>query len=136
MNWLKRIVRSIFTKLLLVIVLTGICINLVVGGFFWLHRSAAGRPLHKNILQYLNYIIDDIGYPPELARARRIADQASLQITYEGPNLSWSTADNASDIARARWRDWGCARAGSRRLVGMENWVMKRSAWAASMSWK
>ena len=63
MNWLKRIIRSVFTKLLVVIVLTGICVNLVVGGFFWIHRSAAGRPLHRNILQYLNYIIDALGNP-------------------------------------------------------------------------
>jgi signal transduction histidine kinase len=107
MNWLKKIVRSIFTKLLVVIILTGICVNLVVGGFFWLHRSAAGRPLHKNILQYLNYIIDDLGRPPALERAKQIAEQVSLQISYEGSNLNWSTADNVSDVSRAHWREWG-----------------------------
>ena len=76
MNWFKRIIRSIFTKLLVVIVLTGICINLVVAGFFWIHRSDAGRPLHKNVLQYLNYIIDDLGNPPDLGRAKQIGEQA------------------------------------------------------------
>jgi signal transduction histidine kinase len=107
MNWLKKIVRSIFTKLLVVIILTGICVNLVVGGFFWLHRSAAGRPLHKNILQYLNYIIDDLGRPPALDRAKQIGEQVSLQISYEGSNLSWSTADNAIDVRKIHWREWG-----------------------------
>ena len=38
MNWFKKIIRSVFTKLLLVIILTGICVNIVVGGFFWHHR--------------------------------------------------------------------------------------------------
>ncbi|CAB1070850.1 hypothetical protein D1AOALGA4SA_1055, partial [Olavius algarvensis Delta 1 endosymbiont] len=42
MKWFKKIIRSIFTKLLVVLILTGICINLVVAGFFWIHRSAAG----------------------------------------------------------------------------------------------
>ena len=106
MRWFKRIIRSIFTKLLVVIILTGICINLVVGGFFWIHRSAAGRPLHKNILQYLNYIIDDLGSPPDLIRARQIGEQASLQISFDSPGLSWSTADNFSDVQKAHWRDW------------------------------
>jgi len=106
MNWFKRIIRSIFTKLLVVIVLTGICVNLVVGGFFWLHRSAAGRPLHKNILQYLNYIIDDLGSPPDLVRAKQIGRQASLQIYFESPDLSWSTADDFPDVQKAHWRDW------------------------------
>ena len=106
MSWFKRIIRSIFTKLLVVIVLTGICINLVVGGFFWLHRSAVGRPLHKNILQYLNYIIDDLGSPPDLARARQIGEQAALQIFFGSPDLSWSTADNAADLQKVHWRNW------------------------------
>jgi signal transduction histidine kinase len=106
MKWPRRIIRSVFTKLLVVIVLTGICVNIVVGGFFWIHRSAAGRPLHKNILQYFNYIIDDLGSPPNPDRARKIGDKASLQIYFESPNLSWSTAENFSDIQKAHWRDW------------------------------
>ena len=105
-NWFKRIIRSVFTKLLGVIILTGICVNLVVGGFFWHYRSAAGRPLHKNILQYLNYIIDDLGNPPRLDRAQKLSRQASLQIYYEGADTSWTTAENFSDIHKAHWRDW------------------------------
>jgi signal transduction histidine kinase len=105
MRWLRKIIRSIFTKLLVVIVLTGICINLVVAGFFWLHRSAAGRPLHKNVLQYLNYIIDDLGNPPDPGRARQIGEQASLQIYFEGME-TWTTTGDFSDIQKAHWRDW------------------------------
>ncbi|UCD81109.1 MAG: HAMP domain-containing histidine kinase [Desulfobacterales bacterium] len=106
MKWLRKIFRSVFTKLLAVIVLTGLCINFVVGGFFWIHRGAAGRPLHKNISQYLNYIIDDLGSPPDLARAEEIGRQASLQIYYEGSNTRWSTAGNFSDVQKVHWRDW------------------------------
>ena len=95
-----------FTKLLVVIILTGICVNLIVGGFFWHYRSAAGRPLHKNILQYLNYIIADLGDPPQLERAKTVGRQASLQIYYEGAAASWSTAENDSDYHKARWHDW------------------------------
>ncbi len=107
MGWFKKIIRSVFTKLLVVIILTGICINIVVGGFFWHYRSAAGRPLHRNVSQYLDYIINDLGQPPDLERAKLIGRQASLNIYYEGPQEKWSTADNLSDIQNARWRDWG-----------------------------
>jgi len=106
MKWPIRIIRSVFTKLLVVIILTGICVNLVVGGFFWHYRSAAARPLHKNILQYLNYIIADLGNPPRLERAKTVGQQASLQIYYEGANVSWTTAENFSDVHKARWHDW------------------------------
>jgi signal transduction histidine kinase len=106
MKWFKRIIRSVFTKLLLVIILTGICVNIVVGGFFWHYRSAAGRPLQKNVLQYLNYIIEDIGSPPDLDRARKIGEQASLQIYFESPNHSWSIFKDSTKINKAHWREW------------------------------
>ena len=106
MKWLRKIVRSVFTKLLVVIILTGLCVNIVVGGFFWLHRSAAGRPLYNNILQYLSYIIDDIGRPPNRKRAEEISRQASLQIYYAGPGTSWSTAGDFSGIQNVHWHDW------------------------------
>ena len=105
-NWLNKILRSVFTKLLVVILLTGIAVNLVVGGFFWMHRTAALRPLHKNIVQYADYIISDLGTPPSLKRARQVAGQASLQIYFEGPNQSWATADEIYDFQKARWRSW------------------------------
>ena len=105
-NWLNKILRSVFTKLLIVILLTGIAVNLVVGGFFWMHRSAALRPLHKNIMQYASYIISDLGTPPNLKRARQVAEKASLQIYFEGPTRSWATADEIYDFKKAHWRDW------------------------------
>ncbi|MGD8291111.1 MAG: HAMP domain-containing sensor histidine kinase [Desulfobacterales bacterium] len=80
--------------------------NLTVGGFFWHYRSAAGRPLHKNILQYLNYIIADLGDPPQLERARTVGRKASLQIYFESADTSWSTAENVSDVHKAHWRNW------------------------------
>jgi signal transduction histidine kinase len=105
-NRLNKIFRSVFTKLLIVILLTGIAVNLVVGGFFWMHRSAAFRPLHNNLVQYANYIIDDLGIPPNLMRARQIARQASLQIFFEGPNQRWATDDEIYNFRKARWRNW------------------------------
>ena len=105
-NWLNKILRSVFTKLLVVILLAGIAVNLVVGGFFWMHRTAALRPLHKNIVQYANYIISDLGTPPSLKRARQVAEKASLQIYFEGPNQSWATAPEIYDFQKAHWRSW------------------------------
>jgi signal transduction histidine kinase len=106
-TWLNKIFRSVFTKLLIVILFTGIAVNLVVGGFFWMHRSAAVRPLHQNILQYANYIIADLGTPPSLERARQLAAKASLQIYFEGPHQHWATADEIYDFKKAHWRTWG-----------------------------
>jgi signal transduction histidine kinase len=105
-NFFNRIIRSVFTKLLVVIILTGLCINLVVGGFFWHYRKLSGGPFHKNIIQYLNYLIADMGSPPNLDRAREIARQSFLEIRYESPDLSWTTSDDLPSAFKGRFIAW------------------------------
>jgi len=105
-KFFNRIIRSVFTKLLTVIILAGICINLVVGGFFWHYRNLAGGPFHKNIVQYLNYLIADMGSPPSQGRAREIARQSLLEIRYESPDLSWSTSDELPVALKGRFSAW------------------------------
>jgi signal transduction histidine kinase len=105
-KFFSTIIRSVFTKLLAVIILAGICINLVVGGFFWHYRNLAGGPFHKNVVQYLNYLIGDMGNPPSLERAREIARQSLLEIRYESPNLNWSTSDELPAAFKGRFIAW------------------------------
>ena len=93
---MKTILNSVFTKLLLVLLVTGICINLLVTGFIR-HMFKPDMPtIRKNIIHHLNYIIEDLGNPPDLDRAKRIAQQTSLEIRYESPSLSWSTSESLS----------------------------------------
>ena len=106
-QWFKKIFRSVFTKLLLVIILAGICINLVVGGFFIHLRNQFIDPFHKNVVQYLNYLIADMGTPPSLDRAREIARQSFLEVRYESPDLRWATSDALPTAIEGRFRSWG-----------------------------
>jgi signal transduction histidine kinase len=103
---INRIIRSVFTKLLVVIIIAGICINIAVGGFFWHYRNIAGGPFHRNVVQYLNYLIADMGNPPSLERAREIARKSSLVIRYESPDLSWSTSDDLPTVFKGRFISW------------------------------
>ena len=105
-QWFKKIFRSVFTKLLLVIILAGICINLVVGGFFIHLRNQFIDPFHKNVVQYLNYLIADMGTPPSLDRAREIARQSFLEVRYESPDLRWATSDALPTAIEGRFRSW------------------------------
>ncbi len=100
----KKIFRSVFTKLLVVIILAGICINLVVGGFFIHLRNQFIGPFHQNVVQYLNYLIADIGKPPNLERAREIARESFLDVRYESPDLRWTTSDELPTEIRGRFR--------------------------------
>lgn len=89
----RQLLGSIFTKLLGVLIITGICVNLLIFAFFsHAFKTLASTTFKKNIIQYFNYVIDDLGTPPSLARAESIARQVSLDIRYAGPQENWSTS--------------------------------------------
>lgn len=103
---IKNLFNSVFTKLLAVILVTGIGINVALWGFFGAYRAMAGRPFHSNIYQYINYVIADLGTPPDYERALKIAEQTTLQIHYQGPGISWSTSSRPVDLHRIHFRSW------------------------------
>lgn len=103
---LKKL-NSIFAKLLIVILITGICLNLVLGGLFHhFFKRMSGNPIHKNVVQYVQYIIADLGDPPQLSRAKEIAAASLLDIRYEGPQTSWTTSPEIPSIDQAPLRVW------------------------------
>ncbi len=106
LRWFNKIITSVFTKLLVIIIVTGIAVNLVVGGFFWAHRYMAGKAIHRNIVHYLDYLLTDLGDPPNLIRAREIAKKTYLEIHYESPQQKWSTAENPPLISGRRFYVW------------------------------
>ena len=101
-SWIRRITRSIFTKLLVVVLFTGLVIHILVGGFFWAYRTMISQPFQKNIAQYLDYMIADMGLPPNPERAQRLAEQSSLQIHFEGREAKWSTSGKFPKIRQRR----------------------------------
>ena len=105
-NGFHKIIKSVFTKLLMIIIVTGITINLVVAGFFLAHRHMASRTIHQNIVHYLNYLLADLGDPPSLVRAQDIARKTFLEIHYEDPQQRWSTAQKPLKMSRGRFYVW------------------------------
>ena len=102
-KWFNKIIKSVFTKLLIIIIVTGIAINLVVAGFLLAHRHMASRTIHQNIAHYLNYLLADLGNPPSLVRAQEIARKTFLEIHYEDPQQRWSTAQKPLEVNRGRF---------------------------------
>ena len=61
-----------------IIILAGFCINLLVIGFSLVYRHLAFSSFGNDIIQYVNYIIIDLGTPPSLERARAITRDSAL----------------------------------------------------------
>jgi len=89
----KKIYRSVFTKLLVIIFITGFCINLLVLTYFHTMAGTGTRDQFlKNVVQYANYLINDMGDPPDYALAKEISRNSFFEVRYQSPELNWSTA--------------------------------------------
>ena len=78
---------------MVIILVAGLGINLAIIFFFGAFRHHVAGNFRPHLTQYINYLIDDIGDPPDPERARQIAEQTRMIITYASADSNWSTAD-------------------------------------------
>ncbi len=92
---LKRMFGSVFTRLLIVTVVAGLAINvtLIVGHLIirFHNENAFERDLLNNLVLYTEYLVDDLGDPPDEGRAQEIARRTGLVIRFEHPEHGWQT---------------------------------------------
>ncbi|MBN1998248.1 HAMP domain-containing histidine kinase [candidate division KSB1 bacterium] len=85
--------RSILLKLGLILLLSGLLVNLIVTAFVFYQMPRHMRTvMHKNIDAYLDYLIADIGVPPDTLRAANLSRELSIGIRIETPRFSWTSA--------------------------------------------
>ncbi len=96
---LRKPHHSIFVKLFFVIIITGILVNLLVGGFFKIvflpHFEYA---MNMNMANYANYLIKDLGIPPDPKKAKQWTEKYYIQIRFESPGFNWSSSENLPTI--------------------------------------
>ncbi len=56
--------------------------------------------LLPNLARYIEYVVDDIGSPPDLDRARSLAFELPFEIRIEGPDTNWSSRSSLQPIDR------------------------------------
>ena len=104
-NRIRNIFRSLFFKLLVVILLTGICINLLVFGFFrYALHGAEGSQWAKYLRLYIEYIMDDLGRPPDLQRAEKLDREFGIATEWISGDSSWKTRTAPSPSPKRRPR--------------------------------
>ncbi len=96
---IKQIRKSLITRLMAYFALTGLLFVI-----FFSINFALGLKLHfkqealPNISQYLEYIISDVGSPPDLDKAKKLAENLSIQIAIRGPAVNWQSLDSMPTI--------------------------------------
>ena len=89
----RRISRSLSARLLAIFVLTAVMFALVS---HWtvqlvLDSDNMRRLMGSHVSLYAEYLLADIGQPPDTARAQAITDTIPVDIRIEGPDLSWAS---------------------------------------------
>ena len=78
---LQKVKRLLFIRLLLIFVATTLSILVVVYIALELSRSADYlEPTRNNLSRYVEYLVDDIGVPPNINVAKKISDSALIEI--------------------------------------------------------
>ena len=89
-----KVRMSLFTKLFVIIIVTGAVINIMVGGFFRYQIIHSDKSdIDRNVSYYADYLIREIGMPPDLKKAREISRKTRIEISIKGPSLHWSSSD-------------------------------------------
>ena len=87
-----RISRSIFIKLIVIIILYGILINIAVALFFKFSTEFKPRRFVHTKLD--EYIIKDIGFPCDTVKARSLMNELHMSIRIKSDNLDWTSSED------------------------------------------
>jgi len=96
---LQRFQRSLTARLLLVFIFTGIviCAAIIITILHGFTSQWRGN-VRPHLLQYLDYVNNDIGSPPDLLRARELAEELPINIYITGPNTDFSSTGSPLNI--------------------------------------
>lgn len=89
---LQKVRRLLFIRLLLIFVATTLSILVAVYIALELSRSADYlEPTRNNLSRYVEYLVDDIGVPPNINVAKKISDSALIEIAIIYGDRIWKS---------------------------------------------
>ena len=87
----KRLFRSVFTRLLLATLAAGLATTFTVIAGYTIIRLHTENAFKRNLLFYTEYLVDDLGDPQDEHRAQEIARRTGMVIRFDHPEHSWQT---------------------------------------------
>lgn len=100
----KRFSSSIFLQLLLIFLATGILIFLILAGSFrYIVSQNLKEYFQPHAEYYIKSIIRDIGTPPNISNAKKIADETKVDMQIVGPGINWSSYKSDINISKLKF---------------------------------
>jgi signal transduction histidine kinase len=87
------IFRSIFLKLILIVIVFGALINLAIWAFLRFSIEGHPRIVPRYIDRMSDYVIKDIGSPPDTLKARNLSIELGIGIRYQSHDFNFATAE-------------------------------------------
>jgi signal transduction histidine kinase len=87
---LKKLISSVFTKLLFIIVCSAVLLNITVYGIFNNYVENSETSIDRHRVYYIQYLRDEIGYPPDMEKAEALSERTGITIIYDSPDESWT----------------------------------------------
>ncbi len=95
--------NSVFSKLLIILIITGVFINISVLLFFKFGFSDIYRkPFRQNINEHIHYLMEDLGSPPDREQAKYVTLKSGFDVFYKSGNETWTTADGDLSFEQIR----------------------------------
>jgi len=94
-RWQSLVFRLLFYFLLAMLALAVV----LAFSFSQRLRPHVQQQILPNVERYLDYLVKDIGNPPDLAVAGRLAASLPFEMRIEGPGLEWSSSAGIGPIA-------------------------------------
>ncbi len=94
--------RSIFVKLLLIFLVTGVALFIVIRGFFFIgvdRNQGFKADLFKNLSKYSSQLVREIGVPPDEKLARALAKELGIQFLVKSSEGTWRTDPSLPSMA-------------------------------------
>jgi signal transduction histidine kinase len=131
MKLLHRFPRFNLSGKLVVLFIVFTLLSMVLVGASMRHafRSNFDKNVRPHIVQYLEYVQQDLGFPPSRERARELADRLNIEIHIIDPSGQWSSNDRdvAIDTAEIEHRHWANGREYLRVESEGRDYLMVRS---------
>jgi signal transduction histidine kinase len=94
-RWQSLVFRLLFFFLISMLALAVI----LAGSFAKRLKPHVQHEILPNVERYIEYLIDDIGDPPDLSVAQQLADQLPFEIRIEGRGVDWTSSPRLRAIA-------------------------------------
>jgi len=105
MSLLQKARASLSLKLVLLFIVSGIILlsffRIFVGSSFKQHFEETVRPHFQHYIHHLHH---EIGYPPNLHRAKKLSERLLVDIIIEGNDVHWSSTGRFPDIEKFHFK--------------------------------